>query len=183
MCTDFTDVNKTWPKDPYPLPRIDLLADSTVGCAMFSATYQRLVNKMFKDLIGKTMEVYVDDMLVKSKEEEEHLNHLQAAFEVMRRRLVKWVVELGEFNIEYQYKTTIKAQVLANFVVELAASRKVRAYVNLLDPSWEYMKIVFRHPVHDEIAYVNGDIVGVSELPNEEIDANNLSPPSGNSSE
>ena len=31
------------------------------------ATYQRLVNSVFKDLIGKSMEVYVDDMLVKSK--------------------------------------------------------------------------------------------------------------------
>ena len=30
-------------------------------------TYQRLVNIMFKNLIEKTMEVYVDDMLVKSK--------------------------------------------------------------------------------------------------------------------
>ncbi|KAL0370666.1 UNVERIFIED_CONTAM: Retrovirus-related Pol polyprotein from transposon opus [Sesamum angustifolium] len=49
------------------------------------ATYQRLVNKMFKDLIGKTMEVYVDDMLVKNKEEVEHLKHLHAAFEVMRK--------------------------------------------------------------------------------------------------
>ena len=29
-------------------------------------TYQRLVNKVFADLIGKTMEVYVDDMFVKS---------------------------------------------------------------------------------------------------------------------
>ena len=31
------------------------------------ATYQRLVTKMFKPLLGKTMEVYIDDMLVKSK--------------------------------------------------------------------------------------------------------------------
>ena len=30
------------------------------------ATYQRLVNKMFKEQISKMMEVYVDDMLVKS---------------------------------------------------------------------------------------------------------------------
>ena len=28
--------------------------------------YRRLVNKMFKEMIGKTMEVYIDDMLVKS---------------------------------------------------------------------------------------------------------------------
>ena len=31
------------------------------------ATYQRLVTKMFKPMLSKTMEVYVDDMLVKSK--------------------------------------------------------------------------------------------------------------------
>ena len=31
------------------------------------ATYQRLVNKMFNKQIGRNMEVYVDDMLVKSK--------------------------------------------------------------------------------------------------------------------
>ncbi|KAK4397466.1 hypothetical protein Sango_1583200 [Sesamum angolense] len=49
------------------------------------ATYQKLVNRMFKDLIRKTMEVYVDYMLIKNKEEKEHLTHLQAAFEVMRR--------------------------------------------------------------------------------------------------
>ena len=38
------------------------------------ATYQRLVNYMFRDLIGKSMEVYVDDLLVKSKEETDHRN-------------------------------------------------------------------------------------------------------------
>ena len=39
-------------------------------------TYQRLVNMMFKDLIGKTMEVYMEDMLVKSKMVEHHMKHL-----------------------------------------------------------------------------------------------------------
>ena len=29
MCMDFTDLNKTCPKDSFPLPRIDLLVDST----------------------------------------------------------------------------------------------------------------------------------------------------------
>ncbi|KAL0296037.1 UNVERIFIED_CONTAM: Transposon Tf2-12 polyprotein [Sesamum radiatum] len=82
-------LNKACPKDPYPLLWIDLLVDSTTGCALFSATYQRLVNKIFKDLIGKTKEVYIDDILVKSKEEEEHLNHLQPAFEVMRKYSMK----------------------------------------------------------------------------------------------
>ncbi|KAL2232085.1 UNVERIFIED_CONTAM: Retrovirus-related Pol polyprotein from transposon [Sesamum indicum] len=127
MCTDYTDLNKACPKDPYPLPRIDLLVDSTAGCALFSmmdayqgyhqifmakedaektafvtekgvycydvmpfglknagATYQRLVNRMFKDHIGNTMEVYVDDMLVKSKKEDDHLTNLRTAFDIMR---------------------------------------------------------------------------------------------------
>ena len=40
-------------------------------------TYQRLVNMIFKDQIGKSMEVYVDDMLVKSKMVGDHTKHLK----------------------------------------------------------------------------------------------------------
>ncbi|KAL0303749.1 UNVERIFIED_CONTAM: hypothetical protein Sradi_6243000 [Sesamum radiatum] len=53
------------------------------GLKNAGATYQRLVNKMFKDQIGTTMEVYVDDMLVKSTEED-HLRNLKQAFGIMR---------------------------------------------------------------------------------------------------
>ena len=31
VCVDFTDLNKACPKDPFPMPRIDRLVDSTVG--------------------------------------------------------------------------------------------------------------------------------------------------------
>ena len=41
------------------------------------AMYQRLVTKMFRPLLEKTMEVYIDDMLVKSKERPDHAKHLQ----------------------------------------------------------------------------------------------------------
>ena len=37
------------------------------GLKNVGATYQRLVTKMFRPLLGSTMEVYIDDMLVKSK--------------------------------------------------------------------------------------------------------------------
>ena len=47
------------------------------------ATYQRLVTMMFWPLLGKTMEVYIDDMLVKSKERPDHTTHLQQAFELL----------------------------------------------------------------------------------------------------
>ena len=44
------------------------------------ATYQRLVNRMFQKQIGTTMEVYIDDMLVKSTIAELHIAHLSEAF-------------------------------------------------------------------------------------------------------
>ena len=49
------------------------------------ATYQRLVNRMFKDLIGKSMEVHVDDMLVKSKMARDHIEHLSQMFNILRK--------------------------------------------------------------------------------------------------
>ena len=36
ICVDFTDLNKAYPKDSYPLPQIDLLMDSTVGHQLLS---------------------------------------------------------------------------------------------------------------------------------------------------
>ena len=47
------------------------------------ATYQRLVNKMFIRQIERNVEVYVDGMLVKSKEEDHHLNDLRETFETL----------------------------------------------------------------------------------------------------
>ena len=39
---------------------------------------------MFKNLIGKTMEMYVDDMLMKSKVTEDHVKHLKQMFDILR---------------------------------------------------------------------------------------------------
>ena len=48
------------------------------------ATYQRLVTKIFRPLMGKTMEVYIDNMLDKSKERPDHTKHLQETFDMLR---------------------------------------------------------------------------------------------------
>ena len=56
----------------------------TFGVKNVEATYQRLVTKMFRPLLRKTMEVYIHDMLVKSKECPDHAGHLQEAFELLR---------------------------------------------------------------------------------------------------
>ncbi|XP_017256033.2 uncharacterized protein LOC135147082 [Daucus carota subsp. sativus] len=132
VCVDYTDLNKACPKDPFPLPHIDTMVDSTAGHELLtfldassgfnqiqmdpsdaektafvtergiycylampfglrnaSATFQRLVNKMFKDQIGRTMEVYIDDMVVKSLNAEDHVRHLEEVFDVLRQYNMK----------------------------------------------------------------------------------------------
>ena len=127
MCVDFTNLNKAYPKDSYPLLRINQLVDSTAGHKLFSfmnafsgynqirmdeadqektsfvtsqalfcykvmpfglkntgATYQRLVNHMSRPQIRRNVEVYVDDMLVKSLDEGKHLDDLQETFDTLK---------------------------------------------------------------------------------------------------
>ncbi|KAL5551104.1 hypothetical protein UlMin_001280 [Ulmus minor] len=180
------------------------------GLKNAGATYQRLVNKMFSNYLGKTMEVYIDDMLVKSLSAEQHLDHLRQAFEVLKKynmklnptkcsfgvssgkflgymvspktssghwpakkrskslkvsaaqklrpyfqchpivvvttyplkgilqklelsgRLIKWAVELSEYDISYQPRTAIKSQALADFIADFAPSAQAQANSELL---------------------------------------------------
>lgn len=46
-------------------------------------TYQMMVNRLFKDLLGITMEAYIDNMLVKSKHQNLHPKDLRRCFEIM----------------------------------------------------------------------------------------------------
>ncbi|XP_012833163.1 PREDICTED: uncharacterized protein LOC105954039 [Erythranthe guttata] len=55
------------------------------GLKNAGATYQRLVDKMFREQLGKNMEVYVDDMLVKSKEVDAHISDLRETFGTLRK--------------------------------------------------------------------------------------------------
>ena len=55
------------------------------GLKNVGATYKRLVTKMFRLLLGSTMEVYIDDMLVKSKQRPDHAAHLQQTFDLLRK--------------------------------------------------------------------------------------------------
>ena len=59
------------------------------GLKSAGATYQRLVNRMFQKQIGTTMEVYIDDMLVKSTTAELHIAHLSEAFQILRKYNMK----------------------------------------------------------------------------------------------
>ena len=127
VCVNSTDLNKTCPKDPFPLPRIDQLVDATVshprmsfpdafqgyhqiplaldnqektsfvtpvgnyhykvmpfGLKNAGSTYQRMMTKMFEVQMGKNIEVYIDDIVVKSKMESKHIGDLTNIFQILR---------------------------------------------------------------------------------------------------
>ncbi|RVW64270.1 Retrovirus-related Pol polyprotein from transposon 17.6 [Vitis vinifera] len=128
VCVDFRDLNKTSPKDDFPLPHIDLLVDGTAGHLMLSfmdgfsgynqilmasedmektafitewgtycyrvtpfglknagVTYQRAATALFHDMMHRDVEVYVDDMIVKSRGRADHLAALERFFERIRK--------------------------------------------------------------------------------------------------
>jgi hypothetical protein len=59
------------------------------GLKNAGATYQRLVNKMFRDQIERNIEVYLDDMLVKSRKVAGHLTDLEKTFNTLRKHQMK----------------------------------------------------------------------------------------------
>ena len=55
------------------------------GLKNVGATYQRAMVSLFNDMMHKEIEVYVDDMIAKSRTEEEHLVNLQKLFERLHK--------------------------------------------------------------------------------------------------
>ena len=59
------------------------------GLKNAGATYQRAMNVIFHDMLDHHMEVYIDDIVVKSKRANEHVDHLKRIFERMRHHQLK----------------------------------------------------------------------------------------------
>ena len=54
------------------------------GLKNAGSTYQRMMTRMFESLLGKNIEIYIDDMVVKSNVVSEHLGDLRVIFEILR---------------------------------------------------------------------------------------------------
>lgn len=63
------------------------------------ATYQRAMNMIFHHLVGRTMEVCTDDVVVKLAEFDQHLIDLEQAFKRMRLHNLKMNPEKCAFGI------------------------------------------------------------------------------------
>jgi hypothetical protein len=70
------------------------------GLKNAGATYQRLVNKMFQTQIGRNMEVYVDEMLVKSLTSGNHVADLAEAFDTLRKYHMKLNPQKCAFGVD-----------------------------------------------------------------------------------
>ena len=85
-------IKYSWPKKIYikrPLDVQDLSACLSVvmtfGLKNAGATYQRAMNLIFHDLHGVILEVFIDDIVIKSAGLDHHLANLRLALERMRR--------------------------------------------------------------------------------------------------
>ena len=83
------DVEKTAFRTPYGLYHFRVLS---MGLTNSPATFQAVVNDLFRDLIGKTVLIYLDDILIVSNNEEEHERDLREVLERLRR--AKFYVKL-----------------------------------------------------------------------------------------
>nr|GEW15511.1 reverse transcriptase domain-containing protein [Tanacetum cinerariifolium] len=102
MCVKFTDLNRACPQDCYPLPEIDWKRGPDDG--------KRNNSKA--------------DLLYKPGVTGPELNYSPIEKLVMTRpdaagRLQKWSIMLGEHNITYRPRTSVKRQILADFLVEM----------------------------------------------------------------
>ena len=59
------------------------------GLKNVGSTFQRVMNAIFHDMLGHYMEIYINEIVVKSKKVVEHVNHLSKSFERMRLHQLK----------------------------------------------------------------------------------------------
>ena len=112
------------------------------GLKNAGATYQRLVNRMFQKQIGATMEVYIDDMLVKSTKADLHIVHLSEAFQILRNYKMKLNPAKCAFGVS--------AKKFLGFIVNHrgieANPEKIKALLDMPSPSGikEFQQLIGR---------------------------------------
>ncbi|GJR29289.1 putative reverse transcriptase domain-containing protein [Tanacetum coccineum] len=103
MCIDYRELNKLTVKNRYPLPRINNLFDQLQGSNIYSkidlrSGYHQLrlreqdisqrrhfPNLVCKPYLDKFVIVFIDDILIYSKDEKEHEEHLKAILELLKK--------------------------------------------------------------------------------------------------
>ena len=71
------------------------------GLKNAGATYQRMVNNVFKELLGEVMEAYVDDTIVKRKQGESHVKQLEKVYAVFRKNNMRLNSDKCAFGLRF----------------------------------------------------------------------------------
>ena len=69
------------------------------GLKNAESTYQKMMTKMFEPQLGKNIEVYIDDMVVKSKEVPDHVNDLRNIFGTLREHKLRLNTSKCSFGV------------------------------------------------------------------------------------
>ena len=109
------------------------------GLKNADATYQRLMNKMFAHQIGRNVQVYVDDMLMKSQPEDDHLDDLKETFDTLRSYNMKlnpskcaFRVTVGKFLGFMVSQRAIEVNLdKIQTIMEMALSRNIKEVQSL----------------------------------------------------
>lgn len=70
------------------------------GLKNAGSTYQRMMTKMFEPQLGRSIEVYIDDMVVKSKVVSEHVGDLTNIFEILRKHKLRLNASKCSFGVD-----------------------------------------------------------------------------------
>ena len=63
------------------------------------STYQRMITRMFESQLGKSIEVYIDNMVVKSKVVSEHVADLESIFKILREHRLRLNASKCSFGV------------------------------------------------------------------------------------
>ena len=58
-----------------------------------------MMTRMFRDKIGSTVEVYIDDMVMKSEENQKHIDDLMKVFEILRQHKLYLNADMCTFDV------------------------------------------------------------------------------------
>nr|GEX57667.1 putative reverse transcriptase domain-containing protein [Tanacetum cinerariifolium] len=86
LCIDYRELNKLTIKNRYPLPRIDDLFDQHQGSMFID-----LMNRVCRSFLDKFVIVFIDDILIHSKNKEEHEEHLRLILELLQKEKLQGV--------------------------------------------------------------------------------------------
>lgn len=98
MCIDYWEFNKITIMNKYPLPRIDELAKTAFytryghyeflvmpfGLANAPVAFMDFMNRVFREFLDQFMVVFIDDILIYSKNLEEHEDQLRIVLQKLR---------------------------------------------------------------------------------------------------